>query len=133
LTRLKLQLIAYGLGIFLVSLGVGYLLISGCLKPLKPIERTAVNIGQGKLSERIPAKYHGKAREFDILITELNRTFAQLESLFQRQIRFTAEASHELKTPLTILISQIELALKRPRSDEEYRESFKLCAQSAER
>lgn len=133
LNLLKLQILAVGTLIFLLALGFWYVFITRRLLPLKSIQQTAVHIAQGKLSERIDTEQEGCAKEFDVLISELNHSFAQLDSLFQRQVRFTADASHELKTPLTILIAHIDIALKGSRSKEEYLEILKICSQSCGR
>jgi signal transduction histidine kinase len=59
--------------------------------------------------------------------------FARLQEEFSRQTRFTADASHELRTPVALLHSQIELALKRERSPEEYREALETCLRASGR
>jgi signal transduction histidine kinase len=63
----------------------------------------------------------------------LNDAFARQETAFARQTRFTADASHELRTPLSIIRTHIDLALKRERTPEEYREALQTCLRSAER
>src|SRR5262249_45610834 len=63
----------------------------------------------------------------------LNEMFSRLEAQFARQTRFTADASHELRTPVALLHSQIELALKRPRSADEYREALETCSRATGR
>lgn len=133
LNKLKAQIFGSASLIFVVCLGFGHVLLSRSLRPLKSIRDASVSISSGKLNERISEEYKGNAQEFDVLISELNSSFAQLESLFNRQIRFTADASHELKTPLTILIAQIDLALKGHLTADEYEESFKMCAVSCQR
>jgi signal transduction histidine kinase len=49
----------------------------------------------------------------------------RLENAFQRQRQFTADASHELRAPLTLLLGQVDVALQRPRSDEEYSQALR--------
>ena len=60
----------------------------------------------------------------------LNETFSRLEAAFVRQSRFTSDASHELRTPLAVIHSHAELALSKPRSAEEYRETLAACLQA---
>ncbi|PIP03014.1 MAG: two-component sensor histidine kinase, partial [Zetaproteobacteria bacterium CG23_combo_of_CG06-09_8_20_14_all_54_7] len=55
-----------------------------------------------------------------LLVRVLNKMFADLETSFLGQKRFTADASHELRLPLTILKGEIEVALRHPRSEQEY-------------
>ncbi|MEM1222725.1 MAG: HAMP domain-containing sensor histidine kinase [Verrucomicrobiota bacterium] len=133
LNLLKLQIFAVSFIIFLLSLGFWFVFVSRRLKPLKSIQETAVKIAEGELSERIDSKQEGCAQEFDILIRELNHSFSQLDALFQRQLRFTADASHELKTPLTVLIAHIDLALRGTRNPEEYLAMLRICSQSCGR
>jgi heavy metal sensor kinase len=98
---------------------------SRVLRPIQSISKTAATISAAQLSERIDtAKID---RELAELATVLNGTFARLEDEFERQVRFTADASHELRTPLAILHSQVELALSRTRSPEEYEEALERC------
>jgi signal transduction histidine kinase len=56
-----------------------------------------------------------------------------LQEAFERQARFTADASHELRTPLAIIRSNAQLALERPRSADDYRQTVQACLRSAER
>jgi signal transduction histidine kinase len=58
---------------------------------------------------------------------------SKLQKLFDETKRFTADASHELKTPLSILQSEIEFGLKRPRSPEEYQEILRSCLEEIRR
>ena len=63
----------------------------------------------------------------------LNETFSRLQAAFERQSQFTADASHELRTPLAVIHSHVELALSKPRSTEEYRETLSACARATAR
>jgi signal transduction histidine kinase len=63
----------------------------------------------------------------------LNDTFDRLRAAYDRQARFTADASHELRTPLAVIRTQSDLALRRPRSAEEYRKSLEACTRAATR
>lgn len=133
LNTLKLQIGGAALVIFILGVGVGYLLVSHALSPLKQIQKTAGEIADGNLAARVPGNVPGRSRELSELAADLNETFSRLESLFQRQMRFTADASHELRTPLTVLMAQLELGLKRPRSMEEYQKTLQICLRSGER
>ena len=79
------------------------------LKPMEQIADTAREIGAKSLSQRI--EIPGKTdRELVTLIETLNSMFARLESSFQQITQFTSDASHELKTPLSIMKGEIEQA-----------------------
>jgi signal transduction histidine kinase len=58
---------------------------------------------------------------------------ARLEDAFERQKRFIADASHEMRTPLTILKGDVEVALNRPRSAGEYRETLEMVNETTDR
>ena len=62
----------------------------------------------------------------------LNNTFTRLEAAFAQQKQFTADASHELRTPITVLISEAQTALSRERSAAEYRDSLQTCLATAQ-
>lgn len=83
-----------------VSCGIGLFLSRMALRPVRAIQRTAEHIGSDNLSERIPVDRVDD--EISNLARLLNRTFDRLESAFNQVRRFTAEASHELKTPLAL-------------------------------
>jgi heavy metal sensor kinase len=107
--------------IVLASL-LGYWLSGRGLAPVNTIIRTARGIGVQNLSSRLAVP---KARDELRLLTEtLNEMLARIESSVRRITQFTADASHDLRTPLALIRSSSELALRRPRSAEEYRETL---------
>ena len=108
-----------------VGLTGGWLISARLLRPIAAISATAASIAATNLSGRIDPQ--GVDRELAELATVLNATFDRLEAAFARQARFTADASHELRTPLAIVRNHAELALSRPRSPEEYRETLTTC------
>lgn len=109
----------------LASLG-GLFLADQALKPVDRITRTAQKIGSGDLSQRIPLE--GLPRdEIGRLAETFNEMISRLESSFEQMKRFTADASHELKTPLSILRGEVEVGLMRERSPAEYQEILKSC------
>src|SRR4051812_20864314 len=88
------------------------------LAPVDRITRTAHAIGAQNLAERLPLR--GAGDELDRLSATLNSMFARLDAAFQRITQFTADASHELRTPVAIIRTTAELARRRPRSEAEY-------------
>lgn len=103
----------------ILSSWAGYMMAKRALRPIKTIQTTARKVAQGDLSQRLPS--HAKERELQDLMTDLNSMFESLEASFKSQKRFTADASHELRMPLTILKGEIEVALRHPRDADEYR------------
>ena len=112
-------------GLLVIGLLGGWWMSSRVLRPIQSISKTAATISAAQLSERIDTTTID--RELAELAAVLNATFARLEEEFNRQVRFTADASHELRTPLAVLHAQVELALSRPRSPEEYEEALERC------
>ncbi|PIQ25047.1 hypothetical protein COW36_07440 [bacterium (Candidatus Blackallbacteria) CG17_big_fil_post_rev_8_21_14_2_50_48_46] len=98
---------------------MGWLLAHDAVKPLHRITLTAQAIGVGQLSERIPIA-PDTPREFAELTAVLNQMLARLENAVQNLKQFSADASHELKTPLSVLKGELQVALRRERNPQEY-------------
>lgn len=106
--------------VLLLSLGAGSLLSRAALRPVQLIERTAARISSDNLSERIPVRE--VQDEISNLGRLLNQTFARLESSFEQIKRFSADASHELKTPLSLVrlnLERVVLHSDLPQADRE--------------
>ncbi|MGE3309806.1 MAG: sensor histidine kinase [Limisphaerales bacterium] len=94
-------------------------------KALAPLENLATTVGQLRASNlREPLPRSGTGDEVDRLTEALNTSHAQLEEAFKRIRNFTLNASHELKTPLALLHSEIEAALADPKIGPRQREVF---------
>ena len=63
----------------------------------------------------------------------MNSTFARLEAAFAQQQQFTSDAAHELRTPVTVMLTQTQLSLSRERSPAEYRQTLETCQRAAQR
>lgn len=120
-----------GLGVWALGLLGGWWLAGRAIRPIQDISITATRIAEGNLAERIDTT--GGDSELDQLGRVLNTTFDRLQAAVERQKQFTADASHELKTPVTILLAETQRALKRERSPEEYRAALGTCQTAAER
>jgi heavy metal sensor kinase len=129
--RLALWLFTAGAGVLALGLAGGWWLASRAIRPIEDISATAVKIAAGDLSQRISTTE--TESELGRLTTVLNSTFARLEAAFNHQVRFTADASHELRTPVTVILTQTQSALARERSSEEYRETLAACRRAAQR
>ena len=120
-----------GAGALAIALAGGWFLADRALRPIARITRTAQTVSASNLSQRIDV---GKVEgELGDLARTLNDAFDRLQQSFEQQTRFTADASHELRTPLSIVLSHAELALKKPRSDEEYRATLETTLKAAKR
>jgi heavy metal sensor kinase len=119
LNRLFLQL-AWGLPLAIVIIaGGGYVLVRRALAPVEQVTRAAERITQHNLSERLPAA--GTGDELERLSLALNRMITRLDDAFQNSKRIVADASHDLRTPLTILRGELENFVEDTRLDAEMR------------
>lgn len=113
-------LVAVPLGLLLIVAG-GWLIGHMALRPVNRIARTAEAVTARRLNERIPDERADA--EFRRLIVLINGMLARLERSFEQATRFSADAAHELKTPLAILQAQAERWLQRaPDGSPEQRE-----------
>lgn len=103
----------------LVALAGGWFLAGRALKPVEAITQAAQRIAAGDLSQRLTVPR--SSDEIGRLAVTFNDMIARLDDSFQQVRRFSADASHELRTPLTVMKGETELALRRPRSAEDYR------------
>ena len=101
---------------------LGYRLALWLSRPLREIAQTAYRVGQGELTERIVGA--SSSDEIGALKRELNAMLERLERLVQAQRRFTADAAHDLRTPLAVLRTELEVSLRHPRSPELYQRSL---------
>ena len=101
------------------------------LRPVDEIVAQARRIGESNLSERLPQT--GSQDELGRLVDTLNAMLARVERGVETQRRFTADASHELRSPLSRLRAEIEVTLRRRRDPSEYEETLKSCLDEVER
>ena len=101
-----------------LAFGGGYLMTGRFLKPVRDIRRTAEEIRSGgDLSKRIGTS--GNGDELDELANTMNAMFDKLESDFDAQKQFTSNASHELRTPVSVILAQCEYGFDHADSAEE--------------
>jgi heavy metal sensor kinase len=113
------------------ALGGGYLLARKGLAPVDHMARTAGEITSKHLHRRIDVPNPGD--ELGRLAKTLNEMIARLERSFDEMQRFTADAAHELRTPLAVLRSEAEVALRSPREPEQYRQVLETMLEEVER
>ena len=131
-----LRLFRYYLWLFapillLVAAGVGYWMSRRALAPVDALVRTARDIGGANLSSRLHKLETGD--ELQRLSDTLNEMLDRIETAFLRVTQFTADASHELRTPVSLIRTEAELALRRSRGEDEYKESLRHILLEAER
>lgn len=113
--------IAIPLALLLSSYG-GLYLANQAMRPVDRLTRAAEQIAAGDLSERVPEP--AQIDEVGRLAATFNYMIARLEAAFERQKQFTSDASHELRTPLAVMRGDIEITLRRERSNEEYKRAL---------
>ena len=127
----RLLFLVVSAGILGAVVLTGAMLAQAVLRPIDQIVRRARTIGESALAERLP--HPGTRDEMGRLVETLNDMLARIERSFNAQRRFTADASHELRSPLSRLRAELEVALRRPRAREEYEDALRSCLSEVER
>ncbi|HZN51901.1 MAG TPA: ATP-binding protein [Methylomirabilota bacterium] len=118
--------------VILTAIGLtSALLATNALRPIDRMVRRARSIGEANLADRLP--HPGTVDEIGRLVETLNEMLGRLEQSFEVQRRFTADASHELRSPLSRLRAELEVTLRRPRSPGEYEETLRSCLEEVQR
>ncbi|RMF94450.1 MAG: HAMP domain-containing protein [Nitrospinota bacterium] len=125
-----LLLVMDGSALLFTGLG-GAFLARRALQPIHRIVHTVEQIESKNLDQRL--KVENPADEIGRLAGVLNRMLDRLERSFRSQQRFIADASHELRSPLANLRMALELTLRRPRQESEYRETLHSALEEVDR
>lgn len=104
--------------ILIFSIIGGYFLIYKSLLPIEMMLKNLKQISASSLSKRLETSNNND--EIDQLAHEINSLLTRLEISFEKISQFSSDASHELKTPLTIIRGEIEVALRKERTPQEY-------------
>ncbi len=131
LERFQRYLLMFAPLLLLIAGAVGYWLSGRALAPVDMLTRTARTITGNTLNQRLEPLHTGD--ELQRLSDTLNEMLARIETSFTRVTEFTADASHELRTPISLIRTEAELALRRSRGEEEYREALRHILLQAER
>jgi two-component system, OmpR family, sensor kinase len=119
LLNLALVLAGFSLSLWTLALVFGRRLSLRALKPVTRMAEAAHAIGGDDVDQRLPVPQ--TADELEELGRSFNALLSRLQDSFERQRRFTGDASHQLRTPLTALQGQVDLALRQERDVEEYK------------
>jgi heavy metal sensor kinase len=125
LERLRYILLFAIIATIALAGGGGLFLAHRAFRPVEQIARTAREIEESDLSRRIEVRSED---ELGRLASTLNQMIARLERAFGRQRQFTADASHELRTPLAVIQAESTLALRKERTEIDYRKSLELIS-----
>ncbi len=95
------------------------------IKPIMGITETTNRISQNNLNERI--ELPEIKDELYTLTKSINELLDRMQKAFEREKQFTNDASHELRTPLSVIKGTLEVLVRKPRKEEEYKEKIKYC------
>ncbi|MEQ8767736.1 MAG: histidine kinase dimerization/phospho-acceptor domain-containing protein [Planctomycetota bacterium] len=129
-TQRTILILVFPLSLLLVALA-SWLLVGQALAPLSKIIREAPTIDAAHLDRRLPAP--GAPRELQELVVSLNGMLDRLQHGFRAQERFLAEASHELRTPIAVLLGEAQVLAKQPRDERTYQEYLALAESELQR
>lgn len=120
-----------GPAVLLLAILAGYGVGAAALRPVEAMRRRAAAITASTAGQRLPVP---PARdELARLAETLNDMLTRLEAALEHERRFVDDASHELRTPLALLKTELELALRRPRSREELEQTLQSAAEDTDR
>ncbi len=125
------MILALGPLVMLVGLFAGYVLAGRALAPIEKINATAERISAERLTERVDVPNPND--ELGRLATTLNQTFDRLHRSIDEMRRFTADAAHELRSPLAVMRTEAEVALRGARTADEYRHVIEVTLEEVTR
>jgi len=131
LSRFRFYLLMFAPLLLLAAASGGYWLSRRALSPVDALVRTAREVSGANLNSRLQKLDTGD--ELQRLSDTLNEMLDRIESAFLRITQFTADASHELRTPISLIRTEAELALRRSRGEAEYKESLRHILLESER
>jgi heavy metal sensor kinase len=117
--------------LLLIAAAGGYWMSRRALAPVDALVRTARDVSGANLSTRLEKLHTGD--ELQRLSDTLNEMLDRIETAFARVTQFTADASHELRTPVSLIRTEAELSLRRARTQREYQDSLRHILLEAER
>jgi len=131
LARIRWLLVAAALAILLAILATDFVLTRQVLRPIDAIVQRARRLTAANLTEPLP--HPGEPGEVARLVETLNAMLERIRESVEVQRRFTTDAAHELRSPLTRLRTEIEVTMRRPRVVDEYRATLAAALEEIER
>lgn len=115
LANLRLLLLQGGALVIIFALVGGWFITWGVLSAVRRVTKTAHSISKSRIfSQRVPTRTRLGRDELAVLATTFNEMLTNLEELYQHQQRFVADASHELRAPITSIRCNLDLLTKAP-------------------
>ncbi len=131
LHRLVREFMLGGSVALLLAILAGYAVAAAALRPVEAMRRRAAAIGAGTTEKRLPVP--PTRDELTRLAETLNDMLGRLQSALEHERRFVDDASHELRTPLALLKTELEIALRQPRSRDELESALRSAADETDR
>jgi signal transduction histidine kinase len=122
MAHLKSQLTWIGIGTLTIVVVGGWLLVGAGLSPLKRLTHAVSQVSAKDF--KLPIEPRLLPGEVSLVAERLQQTLQQLGDAFTREKRASADISHELRTPLAALTTTLEVALRKPRSPDDYRQTI---------
>jgi heavy metal sensor kinase len=129
LRNLAFSLASLSLGVWLAGLVLSREVCRRALAPLTKMAAAARDVDTSELAQRLPSA--NTRDQLEALSVAFNSLLDRVQESYERQRRFTGDASHQLRTPLAAIIGQAEVALRRERSAEEYRQALAAIQQTS--
>ena len=123
-------MIAYPLILLLLFI-IARFIAGKSIKPISAIIQTSNNITKDNLKARIPLPQNKD--ELHLLSQTINNLLDRVENAIDREKQFTSDASHELRTPLAIIKGTLEVLVRKPRTEAEYKEKIDFCVTEVNR
>ncbi|NOZ21099.1 MAG: HAMP domain-containing protein [Planctomycetes bacterium] len=125
------NMIVGGMVFVVVVTLLGWFIVNGVFMRVRRIRRTAERLSAANLTLRLPVR--GTEDEIDRLAQTFNRMIQRIRGSVDRVMRFTADASHEIRTPLSSMRSEVEQALEKRRSSDEYERVLASCLEELDK
>lgn len=126
----NILLITFPLILFLLFLMARFF-AGKSIKPVQTIIETSNQITKDNLKTRIPLPQNKD--ELYILSENINSLLNRIENAIDREKQFTSDASHELRTPLAVIKGTMEVLIRKPRNEEEYKDKIRSCIDEVDR